>query len=231
MPGKLYPDVEMTPPTEPTEIEAKLAASRRAFAAIAGADEIGGWRVVQTRTVDLRDAYWDTQDRSLGRAGCTLRVREIDGAPEGELTYKGPAAAPTGATGSSMRVELIARAAAGSTPRDWERLPAAAPILAALRRMSVDGQLQQLRPDVVLRNPRREMVLRHDGDEAVLSLDEVTIEGHPYRRRYVEIELRRGSRAALDAVAAAAAGRFGLRPARKGKVQAAREWLARYGRG
>jgi inorganic triphosphatase YgiF len=207
---------------EPVETEAKLRASQRAFREIAPLDEVAGWRVVDRRTVQLRDSYWDTPDDRLLRAGCTLRVRELDSAPEGELTFKGPASPAASAGASQARTELIATAPAGSDPAEWHALPGAAPVLDALQKWQAGSAL---RPVVVLLNPRRELVLRHGQDEAVLSLDEVRIEGQPYCRRYVEIELKRGSRAALDALSLAVQHQFHLRPSRRGKVQAAREWM------
>ncbi|MGH2369442.1 MAG: CYTH domain-containing protein, partial [Chloroflexota bacterium] len=201
--------------------------------------------------------YWDTSDRRLARAGCTLRVREQaagrpptgDGqladepkgpgwggpgehasARKGELTLKGPSSHQDGrgraAPVSWSRTELTAEAPAGSGPQEWARTPAAAVIVAALRRLDA---AEGLRPDVVLLNPRRELVLRKDADEAVLSLDEVCIEDQPYCRRYVEIELKRGAHATLETLAQSIAAQFRLRPSRRGKVQAARAWLT--GRG
>jgi hypothetical protein len=233
----------------PRETEAKLNASVAAFRRLEGLAAIGGWRVVERRTLRLRDAYWDTPDNRLGRAGCTVRVRAIDGAPEGELTFKGAPddGAPAGSAGGSTvgqlqqtvrraarrlagqlrsgsRLELIARVPVGSGPADWLRLEAAQPVLDALR---AAGALGELRPDIVLLNPRRELALRREdgAGEASLSLDEVRIEGQPYVRRYVEIELKAGGRADLDRLAGSIARRYGLRPSRRGKVQAARAWL------
>jgi inorganic triphosphatase YgiF len=100
----------------------------------------------------------------------------------------------------------------------------------ALRRLGVLGGLgvgSGLRPDVVLLNPRRDLLLRLGADEVVLSLDEVALEGAPYRRRYVEAELKKGQAQALQALVEALVEQFGLRPSRRAKAQAAREWLAR----
>src|SRR6185503_320577 len=94
----------------------------------------------------------------------------------------GPAAALT-------RTELTVTVPAGSVPHTGTGLAGAAPVLVVLLRV---GAADGLRPDIVLLNPRREMILEHDGSAAALSLDEVAIEGAPYRRRYVEIERRRG---------------------------------------
>ena len=236
----------------------------------AQAGEIAGWRVVDRRAVRLRDTYWDTPDRRLASRGCTLRVREVlalggaqhpaksrapqrpagestvpgaeqrIGARAAELTFKGQVGyTPTSLAGS--RPEVTAATPAGAGPADWVHLPAAQPVLAALRTAGgpaapgAPDVLARLRPDVVLLNPRREFLLRQEGGDAggsgqaVLSLDEVRIEGQPYRRRYVEIELKRGHRSALDRLVRAAAAQFGLRPSRTGKVQAARAWLARRG--
>jgi inorganic triphosphatase YgiF len=210
----------------PVEIEAKLWGSQRAFRSLAQVEEVAGWRVVARRVVRLRDTYWDTPDDRLLREGCTLRLREQDGAPWGELTFKGATRREAGA--SRSRVEVTARAPAGAGPPEWAGLPEAGPVLAELERR---GALGALRPAVVLLNPRRELVLRRGGSEVALSLDEMRIEGRPYARRYVEVELRRGSRADLEALVQAIRERFGLRVVYKGKVHAAREWLARHGHG
>jgi inorganic triphosphatase YgiF len=211
---------------EPVETEAKLRASVRAFRQIERCKEIAGWRVAARRAVRLRDTYWDTADDRLLRAGCTLRVREMNGAPGAELTFKGPAGPRSTVGGSQARLELTAEVPAGSGPDRWAASGAARPGLAALRQVAGDEALQ---PVVVLLNPRRELALRRGASEVIVSLDEVGIEGQPYRRRYVEIELKRGSREELDILAAAAQRAFGLRPTQRGKVQAAREWLAERG--
>ncbi len=113
---------------------------------------------------------------------------------------------------------------AGSRPPEWATIPAARPVLDALRRLGVSSGL---RPDVVLLNPRRDLLLRRGADEVVLSLDEVALEGAPYRRRYVEAELKKGQAQALQSLVETLVGQFGLRPSRRAKAQAAREWLAR----
>jgi hypothetical protein len=203
----------------PREVEAKFHASLRAFRELDRLGEIDGWRVASRRATRLRDAYWDTPDRRLGQQGRTLRVREMDGQPVGELTYKGPPE-------DGGRSEEIAHAPVGSTPREWMTLPDpdARAIVADLHQR---GVLDSLQPDVVLLNPRRDLILRNGDAEEVLSLDEVEIERQPYLRRYVELELKHGSRAAHDALAASLSERFQLRPSRTGKVQAARNWLRR----
>jgi hypothetical protein len=204
-------------PEPPCEVEAKFVGSQRAFRALEQLDEIDGWRVAERREVRLRDTYWDTPDRRLGAEVRTLRVREMDGAATGELTLKGRPE-------DGGRTEETVAAPAGSGPGEWARLPGAEPILDTLRRL---GVIDRLRPDVVLLNPRRELVLRRGDAEEVLSLDEMRIEGQPYRRSYVELELKHGDREGHDALVRAIAGRFGLRPSGLGKVHAARRWLER----
>jgi inorganic triphosphatase YgiF len=206
-------------------VEAKLHASKPAFHALAKATTITGWQMEEQREVRLRDTYWDTPDHRLGRANCTLRVREQDGARQGELTFKGPVAGDRGL--AHTRTELTVAAPAGSSPADWADLPPAEPIWRALEGI---GAAHTLRPDVVLLNPRRELVLRQGSGEVVLSLDEVRIEGHPYVRRYVELELKRGPREPFDHLVHAVAEQYRLRPAAVPKVQAARAWLARRSR-
>jgi triphosphatase len=210
----------------PVETEAKLHASRRAFDALAEAPEVAGWRVAERRDTALRDTYWDTPDGRLARAGSTLRVRQNGSDPQGELTLKGPVPreAGSGAPGAWSRTELSVAVPAGSGPPEWATIPAAQPVLDALRRLGAAGGL---RPDVVLRNPRRDLLLRQGADEVVLSLDEVALEGAPYRRRYVEAELKKGRTQALQTLVEALVEQFGLRPSRRAKAQAAREWLAR----
>ncbi len=203
----------------PREIEVKFVGSQQAFRTLEGLDEIDGWRVAERRTVRLRDTYWDTPDHRLGAAGRTLRVRELDGAATGELTLKGRPE-------DGSRTEETVEAPAGSAPRDWAHLPEAAPILDALRRT---GALDDLRADLVLLNPRRELVLRRGDAEEILSLDETRLEGHPYSRRFVEVELKLGDRAGHDALVSALQERYGLRRSGTSKVRAAREWLVRNG--
>ncbi len=218
--------VAQTADPTPVETEAKLHASRRVFAALADAPEVAGWRVAERRDTALRDTYWDTPDGRLARAGSTLRVRQNGRDPRGELTLKGPVPreAGSGAPGAWSRTELSVAVPAGSGPPEWAAIPAARPVLDALRRLGASGGL---RPDVVLLNPRRDLLLRRGEDEVVLSLDEVALEGAPYRRRYVEAELKKGQAQALQSLVETLVGQFGLRPSRRAKVQAAREWLAR----
>lgn len=224
------------------EIEAKLRASRRAFRALAAQDVLeddqgASWRIVQRRELTLRDTYWDTPDGRLARANGTLRVREQGAELPGELTLKGPVPRHSahGATAGWSRTELTVAVPAGSGPAHWAQLPTAGPVITALQDLCVErtragsgvSALLQLRADIVLLNPRRELVLQRDDQQCVLSLDEVRIEGQPYTRRYVEIELKHGPATALDRLAAALAQRYGLRPSRQAKVAAARAWLAK----
>ena len=204
-------------PGPPREVEAKFDASLATFRALEGLEELEGWRVTERRAVRLRDSYWDTPDHRLAQRECTLRVRELDGGAEAELTFKGKPE-------RGGRSEETVSVRAGSGPRQWQRDPNARPILEGLRSVV---SLAALRQDVVLLNPRRELVLRKGRAEEILSLDEMRIEGHPYVKRYVELELKRGARAGHDARVRALAERFRLKESTTGKVQAAREWLAR----
>ena len=203
----------------PREIEAKFDAPLVTFRAIERLEEIDGWRVAERRAVRLRDSYWDTPDHRLAQQECTLRVRVLDEAAEAELTFKGKPE-------RGGRTEQTAAVRAGSGPRQWRRSSDASPILDAVRALV---PLSRLRQDVVLLNPRRELVLRKGGAEEILSLDEMRIEGQPYVKRYVELELKRGPRNGHDALTRALATRFGLIESVKGKVQSARDWLTRQG--
>jgi hypothetical protein len=136
--------------------------------------------------------------------------------------------------GPLARTELTAVIPVGIPVHEWDTITEARPVIEALRvrGISYPGDLAG---GAVLVNPRRNLRLRrdtnaghaHDHAEVILSLDEVRLEGHPYLRRYVEIELVRGAPEAIMEVSNLVAGMTRLRPARSGKVQAARAWLAR----
>ncbi len=230
----------------PVEIEVKLRASRQAFAVLAEASAFGPWRVVEQTEIRLRDTYFDTPDHSLARQRCTLRIRSLDGDAIGELTLKGPSGnAPSGPSdadentgrmseGIMARTELTAVMPVGVPVHEWGAVVEARPVIDALRARGI-AYPGDLADGAVLVNPRRNLRLRRttnnvhpiDYAEVVLSLDEVRLEGHRYVRRYVEIELVRGAPETVTEVSALLVGMTRLRPARSGKVQAARAWLAR----
>lgn len=216
----------------PIEIEVKLRASRQAFADLAKASAFGPWRVVEQTEIRLRDTYFDTPGHALARQRCTLRIRSLDGEAIGELTLKGPAGDAPG--GPLARTELTVAIPVGIGVHEWDTITEARPVIEALRIRGI-AYPGDLVGGAVLVNPRRNLRLRrdtnaghaHDHAEVILSLDEVRLEGHPYLRRYVEIELVRGVPEAIVEVSNLVAGMTRLRPARSGKVQAARAWLAR----
>ena len=216
----------------PIEIEVKLRASRQAFADLAKASAFGPWRVVEQTEIRLRDTYFDTSGHALARQRCTLRIRSLDGEAIGELTLKGPAGDAPG--GPLARTELTVAIPVGIGVHEWDTITEARPVIEALRIRGI-AYPGDLVGGAVLVNPRRNLRLRrdtnaghaHDHAEVILSLDEVRLEGHPYLRRYVEIELVRGVPEAIVEVSNLVAGMTRLRPARSGKVQAARAWLAR----
>ncbi|NCV20576.1 MAG: CYTH domain-containing protein [Chloroflexi bacterium] len=216
----------------PIEIEVKLRASRQAFADLAEVGAFGPWRVVEQTEIRLRDTYFDTPGHALARQRCTLRIRSLDGEAIGELTLKGPAGDAPG--GPLARTELTVAIPVGIGVHEWDTITEARPVIEALRIRGI-AYPGDLVGGAVLVNPRRNLRLRrdtnaghaHDHAEVILSLDEVRLEGHPYLRRYVEIELVRGVPEAIVEVSNLVAGMTRLRPARSGKVQAARAWLAR----
>jgi len=216
----------------PIEIEVKLRASRQAFADLAKVGAFGPWRVVEQTEIRLRDTYFDTPGHALARQRCTLRIRSLDGEAIGELTLKGPAGDAPG--GPLARTELTVAIPVGIGVHVWDTITEARPVIEALRIRGI-AYPGDLVGGAVLVNPRRNLRLRrdtnaghaHDHAEVILSLDEVRLEGHPYLRRYVEIELVRGAPEAIMEVSNLVAGMTRLRPARSGKVQAARAWLAR----
>jgi inorganic triphosphatase YgiF len=133
------------------------------------------------------------------------------------------------------RTELTVSVPAGTLPTAWARTPGTEPVIEALRLRGVTAP-DELVPVAVLRNPRRDLIVASGDRRVVVSLDEVSIEGEPYRQRFVEIEAEVGGALAVRLVAdtiaaillASSAGGAGqLRPARNGKVTLARAWLAR----
>ena len=206
------------------EIEAKFRASQRAVAVLGDREALGDWQVVERRMIALRDSYFDTPDGALARQQCTLRVRQNGDDPVGELTLKGPAGETP--EGVFARTELTVAIAAGTAPGAWSAMVGTGPVLDALRARGV-ADAASLVPVAVLRNPRRDLVVASGEARAVVSLDEVTIEGETYRQRFVEIEAVTGGAPTVRAVANAVLALVAMRPARTGKVQAARAWLAR----
>jgi inorganic triphosphatase YgiF len=208
----------------PVEIEAKYRASLRAFAILGERDSLGEWSVVDRREVALRDRYFDTPDAALARQRCTLRVRQNGEDAMAELTLKGPAAETP--EGVFARTEITVAVPAGTLPTAWAGVPGTTPVIEALRLRGVTG-IDEFVPVAVLKNPRRDLVVALGDSRVVVSLDEVSIEGEVYRQRFVEIEAESGGASAVRAVADIIVGISPMRPARTGKVTAARAWLAR----
>lgn len=212
--------------TVPVEIEIKFRASLHAFKVLGDRDAFGSWHVIHRETTALRDSYFDLASGDLGAQRCTLRVRQLNDASVGELTLKAPAGST--AEGIFTRTELTVGIPATATPVHWLSLPETAPVRDALRIRGVNS-VGSLVPVAILVNPRRDLILRRGAEEVVLSLDEVSLEGYRYVRRFIEIEARHGGGAAVQSVGEIVQSLVNVRPCFTGKVTGARAWLARNG--
>lgn len=213
---------------EAVEREAKFHASGSVFKVLADCEDLFGWTAVERRMSALRDIYWDTPDRRLLRQSCSLRVRERAGEVGGELTFKAPRAAAAAANAVLERLEMTVSVRSGAQPADWSE---SAGGRAILERVAGFGELQALIPLLVLLNPRRDITFRKDPSSVVLSLDTVEIEGRPYRRRFVEIEMIEGVHAEFALLVERVRDQYRLRPSRSSKVEAAYRWLSEMSRG
>jgi len=52
--------------------------------------ELAGFALAESLQFEIVDAFWDTPDFALRRAGCSLRVRRQSNLPHPVLTWKGP---------------------------------------------------------------------------------------------------------------------------------------------
>lgn len=179
---------------------------------LAGARFDDGWTVVPETTKRLVDAYFDTADRRLARAGFALRVRRAGGRVEATL-------------------KALRRAEEGPARRREITSPLARATVAALResRGAVGTRLRRtvgtapLRRLFGIRTRRRRFAVRDRGRRvAELALDrtDVVVRGRPARRILrVEVEVTAGSPARVGAFVATLRGRRHLKAARRSKFE------------
>ena len=181
----------------------------------------GGWTVVPSARRRLADAYYDTADRRISRAGFALRLRRAGEAVEATLKALRRAEAGLARrreiTSVLDRVSVAAlRASRGAVGR---------------RLRGIVGS-ERLRRLFALRTDRRTYAVRARGRAvAELALDrtDVIVGGKPVRRIHrVEIEVKGGRPAEVAAfVATLRRGRH-LTPAKRSKFE---EGLRAAGRG
>ncbi len=199
---------------EGVEVELKYRVANAAAAArLAAARTMGPFRAAgRARQVQIEDRYLDTADAALGRAGWAVRLRS--GPAATILTVK----ATTAAAGAlHRREELEGPAGPSLDPRDWPPSPARSLVLE-------HAGAAPLLEIVSIRQLRRTRTLADKSAEVELSLDEVAVvSGGRVVDQFVEleVELRRGPAAALDALAAVLADDPDLAPEPASKLERA----------
>lgn len=200
------------------EIEAKFAADEPTLQRLATTDALGGFMLGETRRLEHRDTYLDTEDTALAKAGYACRRREGDRGIAVQIKQLADAA-----EGIHRRQELEVLLEEDASPAQWPQGTARDLVL----RLIGDAELQPL---VVLRQTRLlRPVLDSRRTVAELSLDTVQIEadGGALPPSYeVEAELRDdGDEGDLKRLAAVLRDEFGLRPEHRSKLERALETI------
>lgn len=161
------------PPADSQEIELKFLCAPDDLPAILAAAPAG-----DDDTRELISVYFDTPDRRLQKAGATLRVRESKGRRVQTL----------------KRGEGLAREE-HETPIDSD-VPD--PKIGPLKDL-LDGEAGELRPAFNVRVTRRQRLVRYNGSEIELALDQGEVRGGRAASAIseVELELKAGEPAAL----------------------------------
>lgn len=162
-------------------------------------------------TVLVRDAYYDTEDWRLYRAGFACRVRRA-----GDRTLLCLKALTRQRAGFSARQEIEQRVPAPA-PRRLDRLPAGA----AVRKLRQIVEEEPTRLLFRLRNKRRVFVAHSDGAKVQVSGDDFTVIAAGRRKRMaeVEIELMDGPEQALRGLARRLKRRMPLRTGTRAKFR------------
>jgi triphosphatase len=171
----------------PREYELKLAIDAGAAPRLGAMPLLAG---AQRRTEHLKARYFDTPDRSLQRAGLSLRIR----------------------SGGSTRVQTLKRSNGSLVERgEWERPTVAEePNLATLRDTPLPdlGKIEALAPLVETDVRRTAWTVERDGAVLEVALDEgdIRANGRAAPISQLEVELKDGRPAALFDVARAIDG-------------------------
>ncbi len=207
----------------PTEIEAKFRVDDPGRLDRLAADPmLGPAALGRARSVEEVDAYLDTGERALERAGWACRLRSRGAVVT--VSLKGTADGPSSG-GIHRRPEVEGPATASREPRDWPPSPAR-DLVDELRR---GDQLVEL---LTLRQRRTERgVTVGETTLGILSLDAVTVHvGEVEHGTFHAVELELATEAAdgegaLAQLAAVLAAHDGLVPDRLTKLERARELI------
>jgi len=212
---------------EKTELEVKYACPEGCdLAAILGAIQTMGIQYVKESPCLQTDAYLDTPEYTLLKAGIGLRIRQRDETHVG--AYK--------SSGRQHDALFERREFEWTLTSDevklWteEKKPAIPP--AVVDKLNIQGK--PLRKVLVVETNRHAVILSgKEGWKAELSLDEVTFRGHrgqkPYRE--IEIELLHGQLDQLKQIAKRLQNKLTLQPAVDSKYKIGMLLVGKYGAG
>lgn len=171
----------------------------------------GAWSIEPAGVVRLRDAYYDTEDWRVARAGYALRVRRA--ADEIEATLKALARARRGA---ARRREISSPL---RTARVTALLTARGPLAARVRTIVAGAPLRRL---FGVQTRREVLAVRHAGRVvAELALDRTRIAAGTRRRELtrVEVEVKAGPPALVARFVGTLRRGRQLTPARRSKFE------------
>jgi CHAD domain-containing protein/adenylate cyclase class IV len=221
-PGEAEPGAEVDARARPIEVELKFRMTDTgAGERLLAADDLAGFAARGPVTTVLHeDRYLDTNDGRLAAAGYAGRLRSsVDGTV---ITLKGLRGIDDGG-GVHRREELEGPADPAVAPAGW------AASAARDRVVELVGELV-LEDLVTVRQSRRKRDYEHDGTVAELSVDDVeVVAGGRVLERFaeLELELREGSEAALEALADLLSEIEELVPAETSKLERALEAVRR----
>jgi inorganic triphosphatase YgiF len=171
---------------------------------------LGPYTVVGRHTERQRNSFFDTRERALRQAHIGFRRRVIEGESMATWTLK---AEGTLFRGIATRPEIELKLGADMPPalaigalRQAAQQRGAAALAEQVGDALSSGPLPLAQPLLETATERRVLELRADehGWQTEMTLDDVRILGHPrYAELEVEVELKHGDDAALDAARAA----------------------------
>lgn len=154
---------------------------------------LGDMVLAGSRYLHVVDTYWDTAGLDLRRKGCKLRVRQLDGAAQPVLTWKG--ASRRGKDGAKRRqeVEVPLPAAVPADGEELARLLRRYRLWALVRKTAGAGDLE-LREIGQLRTERSAHTYVNGLHRLELAWDRVQFPTGPDQVR-LEVEMKSGTAA------------------------------------
>jgi inorganic triphosphatase YgiF len=193
---------------------------------------LGPFDVVGRRTERQRNSFFDTGNRALQRARIGFRRRDVQGQSMATWTIK---AEGTVVRGVLTRPEVELQLGADMPPalaigvlRDAARQQGAEAVAELVDDALSSGPLPLAQPYLEMQTERRILDLLADAEgwKAELALDDVRILGHlSYAELEIEVELKRGDDAALEAARLAIEAEGGVTDAVGTKLSRALEHL------